>query len=206
MENDIEDRIQNPNPIPDIRETSFNDGIFNLTFKSQNVRSLNVSTRNTLTTEKIYAITQSKEDIIFICDTRLNEEQQKPAINDIKKKLFILGYDIIVNSKTSLRGVCILYKKSLNLEVLDILRDEDNNLILCKFWQNNNIFIVGSIYGTNDNNPLFFANLKNMIELLSGPNIQSIPIILGGDWNATIDNSNLESNIDVINMRNIPSR
>ena len=83
MENDIEDLIQNPNPIPDIRETSFNDGIFNLTFKSQNVRSLNVSTRSTLTTEKIYAITQSKEDIIFICDTRLNEEHQKPAITEI---------------------------------------------------------------------------------------------------------------------------
>ncbi len=83
---DINNPNPNPNPNPNLIPNNNNvnqENTFNFSFKSQNVRSLNVSTRSTLTTEKIYAITQSKEDIIFICDTRLNEEHQKPAITEI---------------------------------------------------------------------------------------------------------------------------
>ncbi len=113
----------------DIHENFSN---LNLNFKSQNVRSLNISTLSLSTQEKIFAITKSNEDIIFLCDTRLNEDIQHSANNDVRKKLQMLGYDLVTNSKTSLRGVCILLKRSLSYTLIDSYRDHDNNIILLK--------------------------------------------------------------------------
>lgn len=63
--------------------------------------------------------------------------------------------------------------------------------------------LVGSVYGPNDNDLTFFSHLENdVLELGTGTELR----ILGGDWNLTLDNSPIESNIDCINMREIPSK
>ncbi len=64
--------------------------------------------------------------------------------------------------------------------------------------------IIGSIYGPNDNDLTFYNNLKNSINDLN-LNLRR-PVIIGGDWNATFDLSNPTANLDILNMRNIPSR
>jgi hypothetical protein len=48
---------------------------------------------------------------------------------------------------------------------------------------------------------VFFENLQRDVRILNNETI-----ILAGDWNATWDSSPVASNIDVINMQNIPSK
>jgi hypothetical protein len=57
----------------------------NISFASQNLRSLNISTRNKITRENFFAITREKQDIILLCDLKLNSSVQKSAVHDIEK-------------------------------------------------------------------------------------------------------------------------
>ena len=75
-----------------------------ITFKSQNVRSFNVSNTNKTTELKMLSIIKENDDIIFVSDTRLNAEIQKSALNGLEKKLLFGGYDCFFNSETSNRG------------------------------------------------------------------------------------------------------
>ena len=62
-------------------------------------------------------------------------------------------------------------------------------------------YIWGAIYGVNrDEGVSMYSNLERDIKQLKNKNI-----ILGGDWNGTWDCSNVENNIDILNMANIPS-
>jgi hypothetical protein len=62
-------------------------------------------------------------------------------------------------------------------------------------------FKLGSIYGPNRDELVFFYNLK-----LDVQNIGQKSVIIGGDWNATFDSNPVPLNIDVINMASIPSK
>jgi hypothetical protein len=55
-------------------------------------------------------------------------------------------------------------------------------------------FVLGSVYGPNRDELEFFDNLKLDIR-----NLNKKSIILGGDWNATMDSNPAPVNIDVIN-------
>jgi hypothetical protein len=59
------------------------------------------------------------------------------------------------------------------------------------------------VYGPNRDEAEFFDNLK--LDFLN-LRINSNPIVMGGDWNATWDSNPTPVNIDVINIANIPSR
>ena len=50
-----------------------------LNFSTQNVRSLNISTKNIITEQKILAIVKGGNDIIFLSDLRLNSRIQHVA-------------------------------------------------------------------------------------------------------------------------------
>jgi len=77
---------------------------------------------------------------------------------------------------------------------------EDGNFMLLHVELNNNKFVLCSIYGPNrDNDLIFFDRLKTALRQFNCPRI------IGGDWNATFDTSNIETNLDVVNMRSIPS-
>ena len=81
-----------------------------ITFKSQNVRSFDISNANKTTELKMFSLVKEKDDIIFVSDTRLNTEIQKSALNSLEKKLLLSGYDCFFNSETSNRGTGILNK------------------------------------------------------------------------------------------------
>jgi hypothetical protein len=80
--------------------------------------------------------------------------------------------------------------------------DDDGNIIVLDINLDvgNERLIVGSLYGTNQNEEGFFNTLDQFLTHLNGP-----PIILGGDLNATWDNRNVNVNLDVHAMQNIPS-
>jgi hypothetical protein len=82
-----------------------------LNFSTQNVRSLNISTKNIITDQKILAVVGLGSDIIFLSDTRLNSNKQCVPCKEIVKRFYLLGYKFIHNSPLSNRGVGILLKK-----------------------------------------------------------------------------------------------
>ena len=78
--------------------------------------------------------------------------------------------------------------------------DPDCNSLLMHVKISWKEYLLGSIYGPNhDTELIFYENLKNSLKQFR------CPIILGGDWNATLDCSPVGTNIDVVNVRNIPS-
>ena len=79
--------------------------------------------------------------------------------------------------------------------------DAGDNFILLDLSIRGIRFTLGSVYGPNEDDLPFFDSPKDGIK--SFPNDK---IIIGGDWNATWDNSAIDFNIDVVNMANIPSK
>jgi len=164
---------------------------------------MNISTKNDITVQKIIAICSLKTDIIFLSDMRLNTSKQISALHDLEKTFLFNGYKLVHNSSLSNRGVGILFKKDFNdtnLSVIRSIKDTDCNSLILHVRINNHELVLASIYGPNHDNELEFFNVLQT-------NLQNFqcPVIVGGDWNATLDNSEVGVNIDVVNMRNIPS-
>ncbi len=173
----------------------------NLSFMCQNVLSLNVSTKSSKTDLKILAITKGNQDIIILCDTRLNSSKQKAAIHDLTKKFRLRGYDFIHNSKSSSRGVAILIKKNLLWEIHRRIDDYGDNYLVLSITVSDRKFTLGAVYGPNINDLNFYDELQGSVLAMNNQTI-----ILCGDWNATWDPSPVAYNMDVINMQNIPSK
>ncbi len=171
-----------------------------LSFSSQNLRSLNISTKNNITKEKIFAITKENSDIILICDLKLNSERQKAAVHDVEKYFMLNGYKLFHNSTKNVRGVGILVNRKLSFSVLNTYKDEDCNILILDMEFGKERLVVGSLYGPNQNEENFFQNLNSYLSRIQIP-----CLILGGDLNATWDNRNVNDNLDVHAMNNIPS-
>jgi len=168
----------------------------------QNVRSMNISTKNDITTQKIICICSLKTDFIFLSDLRLNTARQVSAVHDLEKNFAFNGYKFIHNSTIPSRGVGILIKKNIfdNLTIIERINSEDCNSLLLHVQFRNKNFVLCPIYGPNrDNESTFYDELSIKLRNFA------CPLIVGGDWNATLDGSNVHTNLDVINMRNIPS-
>ena len=175
-----------------------------LNFSSQNVRSLNIATKNKTTEQKILAITKYNNDIILLCDLRLNSQKQKKACEEIEKKFSFHGYSFIHNSKNSLRGVGILIKEKIYQQMIIHRRykDEGGNILLLDIEYKQKRFTVGSVYGCNTNEGIgMYDTLKNEVQQFGNESV-----ILGGDWNLTLDIRRPEINLDILNMADIPSR
>ena len=150
---------------------------------------------------KLYSIVKNKDEVIFLSDIRLNSANQISGLNDLKKKLSFLGYNLHYNSGKSSRGVGILISRKLKYTVLREFGDEEDNILLLDVEILGKKFTLGSIYGPNEDDMPFFETLKEGIK-----NFKNSNVIIGGDWNLTWDSSDINLNIDVVNMANIPSR
>ena len=172
-----------------------------LNFSAQNTLSMNVSTKCKKTDQKITAITKERSEIIFLSDIRLNTSNQSYSSHDLEKKFAFKGYDFFHNSKGSSRGVGILLSKKLDYTINIARYDPSDNYLLLHVTISNYKMILGAVYGPNGNEDNFYEMLDGELEIL-----ERAPTILGGDWNATWDNSDVNLNMDVLNMVNIPSR
>jgi len=209
---------EDPAPVPDpgivnvpdnnvnlLLNVNFNNNqkLMGTSFAIQNVRSLNISTKNEITLQKIIAVCNLDTDFIFLSDLRLNSEKQISAVNDLDKRLFLKGYKLIHNSTNSLRGVGILIKKKFSDEgfkIVNIERSADCNIICAHVEISGQSLVLCSIYGPNKDTEInFYEELKNILRPYN------CPFIIGGDWNATFDNSGVNFNLDTLNMQNIPS-
>jgi exonuclease III len=151
----------------------------------------------------MYGITKLRTDIILLCVIRLSNSQNVPHTKQasITFRTNPYGsYEFYSHSTRNKRGVGILIKKSANLLVLEELRDEEENtpILLVKHQGNNFEFYIGSIYGPNRFDPVFFDSLRNLLR-----NAGELPIVLGGDWNCTYSSEPPRNNLDIFNMNNL---
>jgi exonuclease III len=165
-----------------------------VSFSSQNCNSLNVSTSLRGQASKIVSISDLNTDIIFLCDTRLNGKH----LNIIDS--FRLRYHFYYNSSMNKRGVAVLIRNGIDFSVLEEVRDAQENALLLRILLQGREVLIGSIYGPNTNDLTLFEFLETELQRRPG-----IPVILGGDWNASYSNLPADSNPDVCFMRTIPS-
>jgi exonuclease III len=171
-----------------------------LNYSCQNVCSLNISKPNKKTYAKTAAVVRGCSDIIFLSDTRLNSDKQSSSLHDIKKKFKFLGFNFYHNSKTSSRGTAILVSTRVNCVPVGFHRDNNGNMLLVKMDFGGVTVTLGSVYGPNSDEQNFFIDLENNIRLLN-----SNYVVVGGDWNTTLDPRNSRLNIDTLNTAGIPS-
>jgi exonuclease III len=176
-----------------------------ITISSVNCNSLNMATTTKhVRMRKFYGICSLKTDIIFLSDLRLCN---KSGATDMKfvNKIFAVNpycsYRFFSQSTKNCRGVGILVKKSLNFVCLDTERDllTDNFLLLRATLQNQTV-IIGAIYGPNKRDDDFYDRLNVSLERLG-----DVPIILGGDWNATFSCLPVLENPDILFMQDVPN-
>jgi exonuclease III len=68
-------------------------------------------------------------------------------------------YNLLANSTQNKRGVGILYKKGLALNVNRTAPDQEENFLVALVEINNNMLILASIYGPNVHKSVFFPTL-----------------------------------------------
>ena len=152
------------------------------------------------------AITSTKTDFIFISDIRLvspngvpSEERVRTAFRDVKNN----SYEAFFNSTKNGRGVGILVANSLNYSYQEQINDNEQNFIAIKGTLSEKLCILVSVYGPNTTDRKFFGDLERAINQLRGNSL--CPVIMGGDWNTTWDNRNVQVNIDTFHMAGPPN-
>ena len=168
------------------------------------MNSLNISTNCPKQLKKINAIASLNSDIIFLSDTRLNTNTHGPCADLENIFLYTKGkqYNFHYNSKGSSRGVGILISTKVNINVIDMYRDDDDNIlgVLCES-EGAHLLLI-SVYGhnTNNNSHIFFDNINQCIS-----RFKNAGCIIGGDWNLTYSANDSIYNIDIHNMAGPPS-
>ncbi len=165
-----------------------------VSFSSQNCNSLNVSTSVRNQAAKIVSILDLVSEIIFLCDIRLNGRHC--AISDALRNKYKMYY----HSSMNRRGVAILIKNDLDLQVLEEFRDTEENGIILRVRLRGIELLIGSVYGPNTNQFLLYDFLQASLNRWRG-----LPAVLGGDWNTTFSNLPVNTNPDVFSMRAEPS-
>ncbi len=110
------------------------------------------------------------------------------------------NYHFPYNSTSNSRGVGILLALDLPFKITFTYKDNGNNLLGLILESENAIFSVCSIYGPNDNNKALYTLLATHLKDLG-----DIPVVIGGDWNATYSQSPSNFNLDTLNMASPPS-
>lgn len=153
----------------------------NLSCATQNVNSLNISTNCPKQLKKINAIASLNSDIIFLSDTRLNTNTHGPCADLENIFLYTKGkqYNFHYNSKGSSRGVGILISTKVNINVIDMYRDDDDNIlgVLCES-EGAHLLLI-SVYGhnTNTNSHIFLITLTNVSRALK---MQDVSLVVTG--------------------------
>jgi exonuclease III len=172
-----------------------------ITSSIQNCNSLNISTMCNKQLSKLIAITALCSDIIFLSDLRLNGDTD--AVEKISK-IFMCNnkrnYYFHHNSNTNSRGVGILVACDFPCKIIYTYKDLDDNILGLVLESSGNILSICSVYGPNHNNKSFFSSLSRFIK-----SVGDVPIVIGGDWNATYSQSPSSYNPDTLNMSSPPS-
>ena len=83
---------------------------------------------------------------------------------------------------------------TLDLDLLDTIKDTDENILIVNCKIDNTNIILGSVYGPNvDDNRSFFNKIDEFLNRFKGT-----PVILGGDWNTTVSDLPPRENPEIL--------
>ena len=151
---------------------------------SLNVRGLGDSSKR----RDVFNYLQNKNySIVCLQDTHFSKNLENIVMAE-------WGYKVwFSNFRTNSRGVAILFKNNFEFKVYNQYTDTNGNVLLLDIEISNARMTLVSIYGPNDDSPLFYDRLKNSIVKYGNENI-----IITGDWNLLLDPS-----LDGKNYKNI---
>jgi exonuclease III len=153
---------------------------------------------------KIYGIVKLKTDFIFVSDVRISNKNLVSARFDIEKMLRCNSYEkysLLANSTKNKRGVALLIKSSLDININRQWDSPSENILAVSADLRGEKLLLIAIYGPNNIDNTFFTELDTLLA-----QYRDHTIIIGGDWNCTVSTNNVNSNIDCINMQNIPNK
>ena len=169
--------------------------LLNISISCQNCNSLNVSTSCPKQLKKIKSIVDLDTDVIFLSDIRLNNNENIADLESAFLNATSNKYVFLHNSTKNKRGTGILLKNSLNTTNMHVFKDDSENILGLNLTVNENQINLVSIYGPNNDDPIFFRDLSRFLQLYP-----DCPSIVGGDWNATFSTDNSPDNIDTFRM------
>jgi hypothetical protein len=139
-----------------------------LTISCINCNSLNMSqSAKWNQTLKVCGITKLKSDIIFMSDIRLSNKNLVSLGDDIAKLFYnnpYGKYEFFHNSSLNKRGVGILIKSGLQIEIIEQRKTEDENLLLLRARILNTEVMLMCIYGPNVGDQNFFTNIRELLQ------------------------------------------
>jgi exonuclease III len=184
-------------------ESTENQKSFNFSIKSLNCNSLSIGCSSENYDLIMDAVCNLGGDIIFLSDIRMGQLNNTSASTKIQTTLLkskLRNHEFLYNSSMNKRGVAILINKNIQTEIIETFKDQQENILLIKCKLNGSEIILGSIYGPNTTDREFYNNIDNY--LTRNPNT---PVVLGGAWNTTWNNSLPETNLDIMGMARTPN-
>jgi exonuclease III len=177
-----------------------------ITFSIQNCNSLNLTGSINNFDTKLAAIVQSQADFIFLSDTRVisskgvsSSQRISNSLRDCRTRQYIPYF----NSSGNSRGVAILIGTNIEYRIVNEYRDPNENFFIIDIELNKVRYGIGAVYGPNNTSRDFFRGLRQSIHDLATKGVNNI--ILGGDWNTTVDRSPVAFNIDTFCMAGLPN-
>ena len=122
-------------------------------------------------------LSQSKKDeIILLQETHCSKELENKWKNEWN------GECITTTYSAQSRGVAILLKRNLDYEIHATVKDDNGRYIFIDVTVDQKRFVLGNVYGPNEDSPEFFEEVFNVINDFGNQSI-----IIGGDWNVVQD-------------------
>jgi exonuclease III len=180
-----------------------NPNYLDFDIKLLNCNSLNLCCSTENYDLKMDAICNLDADIILLSDIRLGQMNNKSATHKINSTLLksrLRNHQFLFNLSMNKRGVAILITKKIKTEIIEEFRDQNENILHIKANLNGAELVLGSIYGPNTTDREFYRNIDTFLN-----RHRNLPVVFGGDWNTTWDNSPADANIDILGMARTPN-
>jgi exonuclease III len=121
-------------------------------------------------------VIDTKFDIIYLQETHSTKNDEISWRQEWGGEIFY------AHGTSNSRGVAILFRPQLNINVIKNIRKSDGRLLLLELTVGEKNILLANIYGPNDDNLELFQNICSDIT-----DMECLDMIIGGDFNLVLD-------------------